>query len=122
MSLSEQYDFFYGKSVAINRLKVTQTLWVRYMESTDFTNTKYFNIFIIGTYWVSTRCVECSKRNTLGNADFRIRRVSNGYVGGCTMLHSHDENSYDSIGIRPVVLLSSNVQLSGDSTNGWTIQ
>ena len=38
------------------------------------------------------------------------------------MYASHNGETGNPYTFRPVITLNSNIQLSGDSTNGWTIQ
>lgn len=122
LGLSEQFSLIDGKSTASTRLKVTQTYWAKLMTNADFINAKYRNLFINGECWLSSRAVHCSTRNALGNADFRVRTIRDGLVGGTTMIHSHDEIYYGLMGLRPVVTLNSDVQLESDGTNTWKIK
>ena len=123
LGLSEQTSPVTGKSTATNRLKVTQTYWYKSMASTDFTDSKYYTLFInygsnLATYWLSSRCVDCDSSNAL----FCVRRVNIRYVGNGYMFGSNGSTGGNAYAFRPVVSLESNIQLSGDSTNGWTIQ
>ena len=93
------------------------------MASTDFTDSKYYTLFInngsnLATYWLSSRCVYCDS----SYASFRVRIVYSGGVDRCIMFYSNGGASGGTYAFRPVVTLKSNIQLSGDSTNGWTIQ
>ena len=121
--LSEQSTPVTGESTATSKLKVTQTYWGDSMASTDFTDSKYYTLFInngsnLATYWLSSRCVLCSS----SFADFYVRYVRGGNVSGYFMFYSSGDAGGDTGAFRPVVSLESNIQLSGDSTNGWTIQ
>ena len=123
LGLSEQTSPVTEKSTATNRLKVTQTYWYKLMVSTDFTDSKYYTLFInnesnLATYWLSSRCVYCSS----SYAYFGVRIVYRGYVYSYGMFNSSGDTSGSPCAFRPVVSLESNIQLSGDSTNGWTIQ
>ena len=123
LGLSEQTSPVTGKSTATNRLKVTQTYWYKSMASTDFTDSKYYTLFInngsnLATYWLSSRCVDCNS----SYADFFVRFVYNGYVDSYFMFSSYGYTDGRTYAFRPVVSLESNIQLSGDRTNGWTIQ
>ena len=123
LGLSEQTSPVTGKSTATNRLKVTQTYWYKSMASTDFTDSKYYTLFInngsnLATYWLSSRCVYCNS----SSASFRVRLVDNGNVDIYDMFISNGYTYGYTYAFRPVVSLESNIQLSGDSTNGWTIQ
>ena len=123
LGLSEQTSPVTEKSTATNRLKVTQTYWYKSMVSTDFTDSKYYTLFInngsnLATYWLSSRCVYCDS----SYAGFGVRFVNYGYVNACNMFYSYGSTGGNTCAFRPVVSLESNIQLSGDSTNGWTIQ
>ena len=123
LGLSSQSRPVTGSSTATSRLKVTQTYWSKSMASTDFTDSKYYPLFInngsnLATYWLSSRCVTCGDINV----SFRVRRVGGGYL--------HDYIMFDNVGntygtphpFRPVVSLKSDIQLSGSSSEGWMIQ
>ena len=123
LGLSVQTSPVTGSSTATNRLKVTQTYWYNLMASTDFTDSKYYTLFInngsnLATYWLSSRCVYCSS----SYANFCVRLVHGGGVNYCRMFDSLGGPRGGAYAFRPVVSLESNIQLSGDSTNGWTIQ
>ena len=123
LGLSEQTSPVTGKSTATNRLKVTQTYWYKSMASTDFTDSKYYTLFInngsnLATYWLSSRCVYCYS----SYACFNVRLVDYGNVPIYDMFDSGGNTNGGAYAFRPVVSLESNIQLSGDSTNGWTIQ
>ena len=121
--LSEQSTPVTGKSTATSKLKVTQTYWGDSMASTDFTDSKYYTLFInngsnLATYWLSSRCVNCNS----SIASFRVRFVAYGRVNFYNVFDSGGYAGGNTYAFRPVVSLESNIQLSGDSTNGWTIQ
>ena len=121
LGLSVQTSPVTGRSIATNRLKVTQTYWKKSMANTDFTDSKYYNLFINNgaIYWLSSRCVLCYS----SCAGFDVRVVSNsGNVSSCNVFYSNVDTYGEAYAFRPVVSLESNIQLSGDSTNGWTIQ
>ena len=124
LGLSQQTSPVTGSSTATNRLKVTQTYWYKSMATSDFTDSKYYNLFInngtsnYASYWLSSRCVNCYS----SVADFVVRFVSSGNVNGYFMFYSNGGADGNAYAFRPVVSLESNIQLSGDSTNGWTIQ
>ena len=124
LDLSEQTATVTGYSNASTRLKVTQTYWSKLMKATDFTNSKYYALFIndgsanYDTYFLSSRCATC----TLGTAVFYIRCIESGNVYFRSMLSTNGWADSGENSLRPIVTLESNVQLTGDSTNGWTIQ
>ena len=94
------------------------------MATSDFTDSKYYNLFInngtsnYASYWLSSRCVNCDS----SIASFGVRVVYGGNVLRCDMFDSDGGTGGNAYAFRPVVSLESNIQLSGDSTNGWTIQ
>ena len=109
-------------STATSRLKVTQTYWYNSMANTVFTNSKYYTLFInngsnLKEYWLSSRCVICGS----SAAYFDVRFVGSSLVNACDMLNSNGGNFGNTYAFRPVVTLESNVQLSGNNTDGWTI-
>ena len=122
LGLSLQPNPIKGKNTATSRLKVTQTFWTKSMVESDFIDKKYFTLFInngnLGTYWLSSRCVHCDPNHV----SFIVRRISNRFLHYCFMFYSYDDANGDDCAFRPVVSLESNIKLSGDSTNGWTIQ
>ena len=124
LGLSQQTSPVTGSSTASSRLKATLTAWYKSMATSDFTDSKYYNLFInngtsnYASYWLSSRCVCCYS----SNASFSVRIVYGGYVGYYGMFYSSGSAGGGTYAFRPVVSLESNIQLSGDSTNGWTIQ
>ena len=67
--------------------------------------------------WLASRCVSCYQEGARFYVDFVY---SNGYGG---ILYTSDGNSYGgNYSIRPVVTLESDIQLSGNSNDGWTIE
>ena len=122
LGLSKQTSPVTGMSTATSRLKVTQTYWYNSMANTVFTNSKYYTLFInngsnLKEYWLSSRCVICGS----SAAYFDVRFVGSSLVNACDMLNSNGGNFGNTYAFRPVVTLESNVQLSGNNTDGWTI-
>ena len=118
LGLSEQTSSVTGKSTATNRLKTTQTYWYNSMASTDFTDSKYYTLFInngsnLETYWLSSRCVYCYSNF----ARFFVRRVYGGGVGNYHMFDSCGNADGLTCAFRPVVTLSSDVKI-GDKVDG----
>ncbi len=124
LGLSQQTSPVTGSSTASSRLKATLTAWYKSMATSDFTDSKYYNLFInngtsnYASYWLSSRCVDCYS----GYAYFSVRFVNDGDVYRYGMFYSSGNTGGYACAFRPVVSLESNIQLSGDSTNGWTIQ
>ena len=71
--------------------------------------------------WLASRCVGCDNRR----ASFMVNNVSStvnldyGYYSG--VYHSYGYSSNAHLCVRPVVSLESDIQLSGNSNDGWTI-
>ena len=110
LGLSEQTSPVTGKSTAANRLKTTQTNWYRSMASTDFTDSKYYTLFInngsnLKGYWLSSRCVYCSS----SDASFDVRSVYDGRVGDYDVFISDGSPYGITYAFRPIVSLESNI-------------
>ena len=67
--------------------------------------------------WLASRCVTC---NSYG-AHFDVQLVSRS-MSYNNLYFSRGESYSDGNRVRPVVSLSSDIQLSGNSTDGWTIE
>ena len=66
--------------------------------------------------WLASQCVYCNSNY----ATFYVRFIgSNVYRG--SLYDSYGYLGGDALHVRPVVTLSSNIQLSGNSETGWTI-
>lgn len=97
---------------------LTYTWWKKEMEENDFTNSIYYNLFINNgsnyhAYWMSSRSIIAVN----SRADFRIRSVYGGYVGG-DYLYISDDNPNSNFGaIRPVITLNANVQVDTTDTS-----
>ena len=89
LGLSEQTSPVTGGSTASSRLVVTQTCWYKSMDSSDFTDSKYYTLFINNglenypPYLLSSRCVFCD-----GFVTFYIRIVDSGKVSQYRRLRS----------------------------------
>ena len=70
------------------------------------------------TQWLASRTVDCSSLY----ACFHVRFVNDGYVRGNALYGSDGYSGSPSWAVRPVVSLESNIQLEGNSENGWTIK
>lgn len=68
-------------------------------------------------HWLASRCVRCVPFG----APFNVRHVVNGRVDYGTQYHSSGSSVSNYSSVRPVVSLESDIQLSGNSTDGWTI-
>ena len=122
LGVSEQRIPITGNSTAKNRLKVTQTAWYKEMESTDFTNSKYFSLFInngsdLPMYWLASRSVDCYDEHVI----FGVRIILGGKVRNLKIFFSNGGHNYVSMGLRPVITLSPDVKI-GEKVNGvWQI-
>ena len=66
--------------------------------------------------WFASRCVHCY----FDNAAFNVRYVYSDVYNSTLYYSAGGSNSYG-YRVRPVVSLSSDIQLSGNSNDGWTI-
>ena len=67
--------------------------------------------------WLASRCVSFDFRG----AYFYVRSVTSG-VGYWPSFNSYGDSYSNYNRVRPVVSLESNIQLSGNSNDGWTIE
>lgn len=94
------------------------TSWSKLMESTDFKDNKYYNLYIYdknnyNTYWTSSRCVEVNDTN----ANYRLYAITDeGRVVTKPLYDSRDTCQDFSFAFRPVITLNSNVQLDTNDT------
>jgi len=84
------------------------------MQSIIYPGTSTTNPTLTTTYWLSSPCVVAVFRGSC--ADFRVRFVRSTSVGASDVFNSYDGSYYDSYAVRPVVSLSSNVQVAYDGT------
>ena len=66
-------------------------------------------------YWLASRCVFAD----YGCADFGVRFVYDGGVGGSFLAYSDGYEDPGGDGVRPVVSLASDIQLEPNGTNAW---
>lgn len=121
LTISEQTNLVTGWLTATdNKLKVTQTLWKRTIENTDFIDTKYNTVILnnLSTYWLSSRSVVCDS-SYCGYGCYYIEPGRS--VNYIWLYLSSGSTNYDNKNFRPVVTLNSNVQLEPDGTNTWKI-
>ena len=143
LGLSEQQEFVKGSSNATGRLVTTNTYWFKLMNKNYFvdyknSNSYYYSLLInngeVLSYWLSSRCVGChcepfvNSNGTItyyNDAEFLVRIVSNNGVRGADCLISNGfvhPGVNPSYKLRPVVTLDINVELTGNSTDGWEIE
>ena len=72
------------------------------------------NPTLTGTYWLSSPCVYANFYGSF--AFFRVRCVYSTSVDAFNMFNSYGNSDYNSSAVRPVVSLSSNVQVAYDGT------
>ena len=95
-----------------------------YMTQTASDGTKLSDIVTKGTgssnvsQWLASRCVICDSNY----ARFYVRGVGYGSVNSNVLYYSYGSDNSGYCRARPVVTLQSDIQLSGNSTDGWTIQ
>lgn len=70
------------------------------------------------TQWLASRAVRCRSHY----AYFNVRGVDYGSVNDSNLYSSYANSYSPSWAVRPVVSLESNIQLEGNSENGWTIK
>ena len=70
------------------------------------------------TQWLASRAVNCNSVY----AYFSVRTVYNGYVSSNGLSYSLGDSPSPSWAVRPVVTLESDIQLEGNSEDGWTIK
>ena len=103
-------------------LEVKYTYWNKTMTTTDFKDSKYYELFInngsnYSPYWMSSRCVDAISNR----ADFFVRLVNYGYVYAYDLYISGDDEYSAGYAFRPVITLNSNVQIdTANSGNGST--
>ena len=100
-----------------DELELKYTYWEKEMDESDFTNSKYYELFIkkgenkYKNYWISSRCLTI-------NSDFGcyfIREVENGSLKADDLCGTSGYQSPLLYAFRPVVTLNSNVKI--DNTN-----
>ena len=107
-------------------LEVKYTYWCKTMTTSDFKNSKYYELFInngsnYSTYWMSSRCIDYPS----GGARFNISRVHSGDVRASSLYNTNGAEYSDVNAFRPVVTLNSNVQIisgNGSTDSPFNIQ
>ena len=95
-----------------------------YTISSEITDTNIANMITNGTgdsnvtQWLASRAVNCSSNY----AGFIVRCVHYGRVSNNYLYSSYGNSNSPSWAVRPVVSLESNIQLEGNSEDGWTIK
>ena len=107
-------------------LEVKYTYWCKTMTTSDFKNSKYYELFInngsnYSTYWMSSRCIDYPS----GGARFNISRVHSGDVRASSLYNTNGAEYSDVNTFRPVITLNSNVQIisgNGSTDSPFNIQ
>ena len=107
-------------------LEVKYTYWCKTMTTSDFKNSKYYELFInngsnYSTYWMSSRCIDYPS----GGARFNISRVHSGDVRASSLYNTNGAEYSDVNAFRPVITLNSNVQIisgNGSTDSPFNIQ
>ena len=95
-----------------------------YTVSSQISDTNIANMITKGTgdsnitQWLASRTVDCGSYCAL----FRVRVVNYGDVNTNNLYFSYGVSVSPSWAVRPVVTLESNIQLEGNSEDGWTIK
>ena len=123
LGLSDQTSPIKGTIRSTGGFRMKQTYWKKVLESEDFIDSKYYTLFLydeayFDIYWLSSRCTTFINQIV----GYAVSIIDNGCVGRNGLYFSDDGIDYKPHAFRPVVSLEPNVELSGDSTNGWTIQ
>ena len=117
LSLSEQKNLIKGKNKAISKIIVTQTSWKKTMQSSDFVNALYYDIFVnngqnYNAYYLSSRALW----TTTNGAVFCISCVKDGMIDRKGL--KDDWSNYGgTFSFRPVTTLASNVNIKKDETH-----
>ena len=126
---------------ATNQLKVLKNYWEKELEVSDFSNSKYYELFIKDSqnssfytpYYLSSRAIfqweDVSTEGIIGDTssnelNFTIRNFNNGTVGGYKLALYNSSKSYSGMteALRPVVTLKEGCYLVKDAaTNTWNI-
>ena len=105
-------------------LEIKYTYWNKTMTTTDFKDSKYYELFInngsnYSTYWMSSRCIGVAS-NVAG---FTVRLVSTGTVNVYRLCNSNGYEIPNTYAFRPIITLNSNVQIdTANSGNGSTAE
>ena len=97
-------------------LEVKYTYWCKTMTTSDFKNSKYYELFInngsnYSTYWMSSRCVFADDNVSY----IYIRNIGAGYINANYLYQSYNYGNPVNNAFRPVVTLNTNVLI--DTTN-----
>ena len=116
LDLSEQKEFInQTTSSPVNSWTVKFTSWEKVMVEEDFSNEKYYEMFLNNKtryYWISSRCALVSS----SYAHFDVRFINNGSVTAANLYHSGNGERSANNYLRPVITLNADVQLDTNDT------
>lgn len=101
-----------------------ENTYYRYTISSKITDTSIANMITKGTgesnitQWLASHTVKCESNN----ANFDMRILFFGEVNGYFLYGTNNNTGNLNWNVRPVVSLQSNIQLEGNSEDGWTIK
>lgn len=117
---SEQTSLINQEGVlkAPSSIIASQGYWIKEMETSNFTDSIYFTLFIdndsdFARYWISSRCVY----PTANYLNFYMHHVSGKYVGGRAMYYSEGTSQASFNNILPIVTLNYDVQIDTSDVN-----
>ena len=126
LGLSEQESLLSGEGSISTNIKATQTFWntSSSLQSNNFTKPIYYTLFMNNgsnypTYWLSSRCVDCRDNDLI----FEMRRVITGHTTANDLFWASNGNlvSHEYL-LRPIVVLSENIQIGEKVNNVWQIK
>ncbi len=119
LGISQQDEYIkQTEETEADELELKYTYWEKEMNESDFTNSKYYELFIkkgennYKNYWISSRCLTI-------NSDFGcyfVREVENGSVKADDLCGTSGYQLPLSYAFRPVVILNSNVQIDNQNS------
>ena len=112
------------ETISVDNPKESKEIENTVYSYTIITDTNIANMITNGTgdsnvtQWLASRTVGCGSLY----ASFRVRNVDRGAVRYSDLYNSRGISNSPSWAVRPVVTLESNIQLEGNSEDGWTIK
>ena len=109
-------------TVAKTNINAKQTNWSKELNTDDFEDKKYYELFINNTdnyyekYWMSSRCVDTRSNFVI----FYIRGVNSGYASAGTLFISTGKENSPTCALRPIITLNANVKLDPTNTGDGT--
>ena len=119
LGISQQDEYIkQTEETEADELELKYTYWEKEMNESDFTNSKYYELFIkkgennYKNYWISSRCLTIN--SDLGC--YFVREVENGSVKADDLCGTSGYQLPLSYAFRPVVILNSNVQIDNQNS------